>query len=305
MKSSGKSRRPASVRRRPRVERPQPLPAAPASKSASGVVERTKITCATLSELKRTGAPIVMATAYDYPFARLADAAGVDVLLVGDSLGMVVLGHDSTLPVTLENILHHARAVTRAKPRALVVADMPFMSFQISPRQALRNAGRLVQEARVEGVKLEGGDRVLPMVEAIARADIPVMGHLGLTPQSVHRFGGYRVQGRGAEAAARLQREARALQDAGCFAIVLEAIPASVARRVTAAVSIPTIGIGAGAGCDGQVLVLHDILGLYAEHVPKFVRRFADLGTATRDALSAYARAVRSGEFPGAEHTYD
>lgn len=288
-----------------RAAAPGPKRSPRSSPPVTAAAGRAKITCATLGELKRAGTPIVMATAYDYPFARLADAAGIDVLLVGDSLGMVVLGYDSTLPVTLQHVLHHARAVTRARPHALVVADMPFMSFQVSPRQALRNAGRLVQEARVEAVKLEGGERVLPMVEAIARADIPVMGHLGLTPQSVHRIGGYRVQGRTAEAAARLQREARALQDAGCFALVLEAIPAALARQVTAAVSIPTIGIGAGAGCDGQVLVLHDILGLYAEHVPKFVRRFADLGAATRQALEAYALAVRAGDFPATEHTYD
>lgn len=300
--TSEPKRRRASQRR---ADAPGPKRSPRSSPPVPAAAGRAKMTCAALGELKRAGTRIVMATAYDYPFARLADAAGIDVLLVGDSLGMVVLGYDSTLPVTLQHVLHHARAVTRARPRALVVADMPFMSFQVSPRQALRNAGRLVQEARVEAVKLEGGERVLPMVEAIARADIPVMGHLGLTPQSVHRIGGYRVQGRTAEAAARLQREARALQDAGCFALVLEAIPAALARQVTAAVAIPTIGIGAGGGCDGQVLVLHDILGLYAEHVPKFVRRFADLGAATRQALEAYARAVRTGDFPATEHTYD
>jgi 3-methyl-2-oxobutanoate hydroxymethyltransferase len=266
---------------------------------------RPKVTVATLGDLKRRGQRIVMLTAYDYPFARWADAAGVDVLLVGDSLGMVVLGHDSTLPVTMRDMLHHASAVSRARPRALVVADLPFMSFQVSPQQAVRNAGRLVQRGGVEAVKLEGGERVLPMVEAIARADIPVMGHLGLTPQSVHRLGGYRVQGRGAQAASALERDARRLQDSGCFALVLEAIPAPLAARVSAALAIPTIGIGAGAGCDGQVLVLHDLLGLYAEFTPKFVRRYAELGAAVQTGIEAYAADVRAGRFPGPEHTYD
>src|SRR5262245_53369824 len=220
---------------------------------------RPKITCATLQEMKRRGERIVMVTAYDHPFARLADAAGVEAILVGDSLGMVVLGFESTLPVTMENVLHHTRAVARARPRALVIADMPFMSFQVSPRQAVRNAGRLIQEGGAEAVKLEGGERVLPAVEAIARADIPPLGHLGLTPQSVHRLGGYRVQGRSAEARARLRREARQLQDAGCFGIVLEAIPTGLAADIRAAIAIPTIGIGAGLDCDGQVLVLHDL----------------------------------------------
>jgi 3-methyl-2-oxobutanoate hydroxymethyltransferase len=265
---------------------------------------RPKITAATLQAMKGRHEPIVMVTAYDHPFARLADAAGVDAILVGDSLGMVVLGFDSTLPVTMRHVLHHTEAVARARPRALLVADMPFMSFQVSPRQAVRNAGRLVQKGGAEAVKLEGGERVLPMIEAIVRADIPVLGHLGLTPQSVHRFGGYRVQGRTPSARARLRREARLLQDAGCFGMVLEAIPAGLAAEITSELGIPTIGIGAGPGCDGQVLVLHDLLGLGSAPTPKFVRRFADLGGAAQAALLAYASAVREGEYPQDEHTY-
>jgi 3-methyl-2-oxobutanoate hydroxymethyltransferase len=274
----------------------------PAGASAAGI--RPKTTVADVAAAKRAGRKLVMVTAYDYPFARLVDAAGVDVILVGDSLGMVMLGHESTLPVTMQDMLHHARAVARARPRALVVVDLPFMSFQVSPRQAVRNAGRLVQEGGAEAVKLEGGTRVLPMIEAIGRADIPVMGHLGLTPQSVHRFGGYRVQGRGAGAGKRLLHEARALEAAGCFAIVLEAIPAPLAAEISAALSIPTIGIGAGVACDGQVLVLHDLLGLQADLQPRFVRRFGEIGRQTRDAVAAFAAAVRSGAFPADEHTY-
>jgi 3-methyl-2-oxobutanoate hydroxymethyltransferase len=274
----------------------------PAGAGATGI--RPKTTVADIAAAKRAGRKLVMVTAYDYPFARLVDAAGVDVILVGDSLGMVMLGHESTLPVTMQDMLHHARAVARARPRALVVVDLPFMSFQVSPRQAVRNAGRLVQEGGAEAVKLEGGTRVLPMIEAIGRADIPVMGHLGLTPQSVHRFGGYRVQGRGAGAGKRLLQDARALEAAGCFAVVLEAIPAPLASEISAALSIPTIGIGAGVACDGQVLVLHDLLGLQADLQPRFVRRFGEIGRQARDAVAAFAAAVRSGAFPADEHTY-
>jgi 3-methyl-2-oxobutanoate hydroxymethyltransferase len=204
----------------------------------------------------------------------------------------------------MAHVLHHAAAVTRAAPRALVIADMPFLSFQVSPPQAVRNAGRLLQEAGVEAVKVEGGERMLAAIEAILRADIPVLGHLGLTPQSVHRLGGYRVQGRSRAARARLRHEARLLEAAGCFGIVLEAIPADLAGEIRAVVRIPTIGIGAGADCDGQVLVLHDLLGLLPGPTPRFVHRFADLGTAVRAGIEAYALAVRSGRFPGPEHEY-
>ena len=277
-------------------------PAATAAAAAASV--RPKVTSATWLDMKRARRPIVMVTAYDYPFARLVDAAGVDAILVGDSLGMVVLGYESTIPVVLADILHHLRAVTRARPRALVIADLPFMSFQVSPRQAVRNAGRLLQEGGAEAVKLEGGERVLPMVEAIARADIPVLGHLGLTPQSVHRFGGYRVQGRSAEARRLLRREARMLQDAGCFGVVLEAIPTELAREIRTDLAIPTIGIGAGIDCDGQVLVLHDLIGLHDGVAPRFVRRFGEAGALVRAAVGEFATAVRSGRYPGPEHTY-
>jgi 3-methyl-2-oxobutanoate hydroxymethyltransferase len=287
-----------AARREPKTRRPgaetRPTPEA----------ARAKVTCAALLQMKRAGRPIVMVTAYDYPFARLADAAGVDMLLVGDSLGMVVLGYDSTLPVTLQQILHHTRAVARARPRALLVADMPFMTFQVSPRDTVRNAGRLVQKGGAEAVKLEGGERVLPMIEAIVRADIPVLGHLGLTPQSVHRLGGYRVQGRGAEARSRLRRDAKLLQDAGCFGLVLEAIPADLATEIGKSIEIPTIGIGAGAGCDGQVLVMHDLLGLTEGPAPRFVERFAQVGDAARAGFEAFAAAVRARRYPRVEHEY-
>jgi 3-methyl-2-oxobutanoate hydroxymethyltransferase len=265
---------------------------------------RRKVTRTVLQQMKRQQRRIVMVTAYDFPFARLADQAGADILLVGDTLGMVVLGFDSTLPVTMEHMVHHTQAVARSKPRAMVVGDLPFMSYQVSPEDALRNAGRLLKEAGAEAVKLEGGEKVVPMVEAIARADIPVMGHLGLTPQSVHQLGGYRVQGREADAAQRLQRDARLLQESGCFALVLEAIPDSLASLIQADLSIPVIGIGAGASCDGQVLVLHDMLGLYGEFVPRFVKRYADLAGITVAALESYIHDVRNGRFPGPEHSY-
>ena len=273
------------------------------SKAPAGE-QRRKVTRTVLQQMKRQEQKIVMVTAYDFPFARLADRAGADILLVGDTLGMVVLGFDSTLPVTMDHMLHHTKAVSRSKPQAMIVGDMPFMSFQVTPEEALRNAGRLIKEAGAEAVKLEGGEKVLPMIDAISRADILVMGHLGLTPQSVHKFGGYHVQGRDAEAAIRLRRDAHLLEDAGCFALVLEAIPDSLAAQIQSELTIPVIGIGAGAACDGQVLVLHDLLGIYSEFVPKFVKRYADVGGATVTALETFAREVRSGAFPGPEHTY-
>jgi 3-methyl-2-oxobutanoate hydroxymethyltransferase len=254
--------------------------------------------------MKRKGEKIVSLTAYDFPTARLLDAAGVDILLVGDSLGMVVLGHESTLPVTLDDMVHHTKAVVRARTRALVVADMPFLTFQVSDEDAVRAAGRLVQEGGADAVKLEGGRERAPRVRAILSASIPVMGHLGLTPQSVLEFGGYVVQGRTAVAAERLVEDARALEEAGCFSIVLEGIPSPVAAAVTEAVSIPTIGIGAGPSVDGQVLVIHDLLGIHEELRPKFVRRYADLATAIREAAARFAADVREGRFPSDEETY-
>jgi 3-methyl-2-oxobutanoate hydroxymethyltransferase len=263
-----------------------------------------RFTAPAIRALKGEGKKITCVTAYDYPSARLASEAGIEILLVGDSLGMVVLGHDSTLPVTLEDVLHHTRAVTRAKPRALVVADLPFMTYQTGPIDALRNAGRLVQEAGADAVKLEGGARVAEAVRAMVDAGIPVMGHLGLTPQSVLAMGGYRVQGRGEEAAARLLREANLLESCGAFSLVLEGVPRALAKDVTAALTIPTIGIGAGPDCDGQVLVWHDLLGLWFGKPAKFVRKYADLGAAAADGLARFAADVREGRFPNDDESY-
>ena len=265
---------------------------------------RAKITAPAVVALKRKGEPITVVTAYDFPTAKLADQAGVEILLVGDSLGTVVLGYDSTLPVTMADMLHHTRAVTRAKPSALVVGDMPFMSYQASTEQAVVNAGRFVQEGGADAVKLEGGARVLEVVKRIVEAGIPVMGHLGLTPQSVLAFGGYKVQARGEADQERLVADARALEQAGCFALVLEGIPARLGAVVSRELQIPTIGIGAGVQCDGQVLVSHDLLGLYLGHQPKFVRRYAELGDATRDAFARYVADVKARRFPADAESY-
>jgi 3-methyl-2-oxobutanoate hydroxymethyltransferase len=248
--------------------------------------------------------PLVMVTAYDAPTARLADAADVDLLLVGDSLAMVVLGYDDTLSVTVDDMVHHTAAVGRTSPRALVVADLPWMSYHVSAEDTVRNAARLIR-AGATAVKLEGGAKRLPMVRALVDAEIPVMGHLGLTPQSVHALGGFKVQGRRPEAADALVEDALALVEAGVFALVLEAVPAAVARRVTEAVPVPTIGIGAGPACDGQVLVLHDLLGLEDRVLPRFVRRYASLRADGTEAVAAFAADVRSGAFPGPEETYE
>jgi 3-methyl-2-oxobutanoate hydroxymethyltransferase len=255
--------------------------------------------------MKRDGEKIVALTAYDVLFARLLDEAGVDLILVGDSLGQVVLGYESTVPVTMDEMIHHAKAVRRGAPGTFVVVDLPFMTYQVSPRQALRNAGRALKEAGVEAVKLEGGGpEACKSVAALVAAGIPVMGHLGLTPQSVHAIGGYRVQGRDPGEAQRLLDEATALQDAGCFALVLELIPAELAREVTGSLDIPTIGIGAGAGCDGQVLVTYDALGLTPGFQPRFLKRFAELGDQARTGITAYAREVRGGTYPGPDQSF-
>jgi len=264
-----------------------------------------KITTRKLVKKKAKGERIVALTAYDFPTARLVDEAGVDIILVGDSLGMVVLGYENTLPVTLEDTIHHTKAVARARPRALLVADMPFMSFQAGTAEAVRNAGRLIKEAGAEAVKLEGGRDFEEVVRALVRCSIPVMGHLGLTPQSVLRFGGFRVQGRSEVDRKALLEDASLLEDAGCFAMVLEGIPSSLAGEITHSVGIPTIGIGAGADCDGQVLVLQDLLGFSHVPQPKFVKKYADLNRITREALRRFAEDVRNGEFPSAEHCYD
>jgi 3-methyl-2-oxobutanoate hydroxymethyltransferase len=254
--------------------------------------------------MKRRGEPITVVTAYDYPTARLADEAGVEILLVGDSLGTVVLGYENTLPVTVEEMLHHTRAVTRARPSALVVADLPFMSYQVSVEQAVLNAGRLVKEGGADAVKLEGGERVAPAIARMIEIGIPVMGHLGLTPQSVLAFGGYKVQARGEADQERLMRDARGLEQAGCFSLVLEGIPARLGGLVTRELRIPTIGIGAGVQCDGQVLVSHDLLGFYLGRVPKFVRRYADLAGTVRGAFAQYVADVKARRFPSEDESY-
>jgi 3-methyl-2-oxobutanoate hydroxymethyltransferase len=247
---------------------------------------------------------IVMLAAYDFTSARLAEAAGVDVILVGDSLAMVVLGHDDTLSVTMEEMLHHVRAVARGAGTALVVADMPFMSYQASVETAVANAGRFLKEGRAGAVKVEGGRAIVPQVRAMVAAGIPVLGHVGLTPQHVAALGGFKVQSKTAEAAAELVADAMALAEAGCFGVVLECIPAPVAAAVTRDLPIPTIGIGAGPDCDGQVLVFHDVLGLYDRMRPRFVKQFGNLGEQAVAALTGYAEAVRNSDFPGAEHSF-
>ncbi len=263
-----------------------------------------KINILDLQNKKINGRSITMLTAYDYPSASLVDAAGIDMILVGDSLGMVVLGYDSTVPVTMDEMLHHCKAVARGAQNAFLVGDMPFMSYQTSVREAVHNAGRFLKEAAMDGIKLEGGLEMVPTIEAIAAAGIPVMGHIGLTPQSQSKLGGYRVQGKTAAAAKKLLDEALALQEAGCFSIVLEAIPAIVAGEISQRVHIPTIGIGAGAGCDGQVLVFHDLLGLYDRLQPRFVKQYAMLRQTIIDAFNDFSEEVQAGTFPAVEHTY-
>ncbi len=263
-----------------------------------------KITAPELLARKAAGPAIAMVTAYDFTMARLADEAGVDAVLVGDSLGMVVQGLANTIPVTLDEIAYHGRAVARGLSRAHLVGDMPFMSYQVSPQQAVESAGRLMKEGAFESVKLEGGEEFAEHIGRIVRAGIPVMGHVGLLPQSVHALGGFKVQGRGDAAAEKVVADALSLERAGAYAIVLEAIPPDLAARVTAEVSIPTIGIGAGAACDGQVLVCTDLLGMVRGHTPKFAKRFAELGDAVVGAMRSYVSEVQGGAFPGPEHAY-
>lgn len=271
-----------------------------AAKPIPAVPDARPVTVPDFLSARSRGVRLTMLTAYDYTTARLLDAAGVDGLLVGDSLGMVVQGHDTSLTVTLDEMIYHTRLVARGIRRSLLVADMPFMSFQLSPQQALENAGRLVKEGAAHAVKLEGGVRVAKQISAVVAADIPVMGHVGMTPQSVRRFGGFRVQ-RDEE---RILDDALAVQEAGAFAVVVECIPADVAQRITATLSIPTIGIGAGAGCDGQVLVVHDMLGLFDELRPRFVKQYASMGREIVRAAEAYCREVRDGTFPALEHSF-
>lgn len=263
-----------------------------------------KITTSVLRQYKSEGRAIVMLTAYDYPMARLLDEAEVDMLLVGDSLGNVVLGYDSTIPVTMEDMLHHVKAVCRGTKHAMVVADMPFMSYQISIPEALKNAGRLLQEGGAQAVKLEGGVAIADTVRAIVTAGIPVVGHLGLTPQSVNQLGGFKMQAKDEQAAQTLLDDARALEAAGAFALVLECIPAGLARKVSELIAIPTIGIGAGVDCDGQVLVIHDLLGVYSGFTPKFVKKYADLHHDIMTAVQRYSSDVRERQFPSPEYSF-
>ena len=259
---------------------------------------------ASLKEKRLKQEKISMLTAYDYSTAMLVDEAGIDMVLVGDSLGMVFLGYENTLSVTMDDMIHHTKAVVRGTRNAMVVGDMPFLSYHISVTEAVRNAGRFVQEAGAQAVKLEGGQERIATVKAILDAQIPVMGHIGLTPQSVNAFGGFKVQGKDLETANRLIQDAKALDAAGVFAIVLEGVPAKLAQRITAEVSVPTIGIGAGLYCDGQVLVINDMLGMFKGHIPKFVKKFANLEPLIIAALREYKREVEEGTFPGEEHSF-
>jgi len=267
-------------------------------------MREARVTVPALRRMKRDGRKISMLTGYDYPFAQILDGAGIDIILVGDSLGTVVQGHPTTLPVTMDEMVYHCRMVARACQRSLVVGDMPFGSYQATLDETLTNACRLVKDGGVHAVKLEGGERVLDRIEAIARMDVPVMGHIGLTPQSVHRMGGYRVQGRGAKGHDQLLRDAAAVQDAGAFAIVLEGIPRELATEITAELCIPTIGIGAGVDCDGQVLVLHDLVGLSSDPPPRFARQYVSLADVVGRAAKMYIEDVRNQKFPADHESY-
>lgn len=265
---------------------------------------RKRKTIPELQAMKARGEKIAVLTAYDFPFARIMDQAGIDIVLVGDSAGVVTAGYDTTLPVTMAEMLYHTSAVVRGVTQALVVADMPFLSYQVDLGEARRNAGLLIKEGGAQAVKLEGGVHVAETIRAIVAMDVPVVGHIGLTPQSIHRMGGYRVQGREEAQAAQLREDAQAVVEAGACAMVLEGIPAALARQITLEVPIPTIGIGAGVDCDGQVLVIHDILGLCEKYSPKFVKRYADVSGTIRQGIDDYIREVKAGEFPGEEHSF-
>ncbi len=267
-------------------------------------MDRQKVTTRSIIEKKQQHIPITMLTAYDFPAAQMMDEVGIDIILVGDSLGMTVLGYETTLPVTMEDMLHHCKAVSRGAKNPLLVGDMPFMSYQVSVEEGVRNAGRFLQEAGMDAVKLEGGREKIEVIRKIVACGIPVMGHIGLTPQSVHQLGGFRTQGKTANAAMKLIRDALALEQAGIFALVLESIPEKLGRLISERLVIPTIGIGAGGGCDGQVLVIHDVLGLYDQFKPKFARQYANLRKVMVDAITSYKEEVISGTFPSNEHVY-
>ena len=263
-----------------------------------------KNTVSTFKEQKANGDKITMLTAYDYSTAKLVDSSGINGILVGDSLGMVMLGYEDTLSVTMEDMIHHTAAVCRGAKNALVVGDMPFMSYQVSVEEAVRNAGRLMKEGRCQAVKLEGGAAVCPQIKAITQASIPVMAHIGLTPQSVNAFGGFKVQGKSEDAARKLIEEAKAVEEAGAFSIVLECVPAKLAELISKSVNIPTIGIGAGAGCDGQILVYQDMLGMFSDFTPKFVKKYAEIGDVMKSAFEKYIEETKDGSFPADEHTF-
>lgn len=263
-----------------------------------------KITVATLKERKQRKTPITMLTSYDYAMARMVDNAGIDMILVGDSLGNVVLGYESTIPVTVDDMIHHAKAVCRGVNQAMVVVDMPFMSYQISVVDALRNAGRIMKESGAQAVKVEGGKEIIEVVRAMVDAGIPVVGHLGLTPQSIHQLGGFKVQGKDMGTAQKMIDDAKLLEDAGVCALVLECVPEKLAQKITDTIHVPTIGIGAGNVCDGQVLVVNDMLGMYSDFTPKFVKKFADLSKLMQEAIEEYKQEVINREFPAKEHTF-
>ena len=264
-----------------------------------------KVTTQTVVDMKHSGEKISMLTAYDFTFARIIDHAGIDVILVGDSASNVMAGHETTVPMTLDHMIYHASCVVRGVERALIIADLPFMSYQVTAKEALISAGRMMKEAGVHGVKVEGGKPIIDTVHRIVDAGIPVMGHLGLTPQSIYKFGTYKVRAKEKEEANQLLEDAKKLEEAGCFSIVLEKIPATLAKKVTETLSIPTIGIGAGAACDGQVLVLHDMLGLNKEFKPRFLRRYADLDSRVTDAVKKYVSDIKQGDFPNEDEQYE
>lgn len=267
-------------------------------------MKQEKITTATIKQKKAEGRPITMLTAYDYPMAKILDESGIDVVLVGDSLGNVMLGYDSTIPVTMEEMIHHTKAVRRGVERAMVVTDMPFLSYEASEKEAVRNAGRFLKEAGAQGVKLEGGAEIAAAVRKMVQAGIPVVGHLGLTPQSIYQLGGFKVQGKDEAVAKKMIADAKALEEAGAFAIVLECVPSPLAKIITESVGVATIGIGAGPHCDGQVLVIHDILGLYPRFTPKFVKQYADLYGQAAAAVKQYKEEVEARAFPAPEHCF-
>lgn len=267
-------------------------------------MKQEKITTATIKQKKAEGRPITMLTAYDYPMAKILDESGIDVVLVGDSLGNVMLGYESTIPVTMEEMIHHTKAVRRGVERAMVVTDMPFLSYEASEKEAVRNAGRFLKEAGAQGVKLEGGAEIAAAVRKMVQAGIPVVGHLGLTPQSIYQLGGFKVQGKDEAVAKKMIADAKALEEAGAFAIVLECVPSPLAKIITESVGVATIGIGAGPHCDGQVLVIHDILGLYPRFTPKFVKQYADLYGQAAAAVKQYKEEVEARAFPAPEHCF-